>query len=785
VHAFGGPGSAAGALTALEVRRPAEARPDLDVAAEPVGDFVQQYFVSPGGKQLLVQARGEIFSVSGGGAPAAPIRWTDTPGVADRSPALSPDGRRLAWFSDATGEYRLNVAVLAADGSLMLPARAITIGEAPTFYTPPIWSPDGAHLVTADVHRRLWLVRVADGRTEELDRSDFPGFDDFQPAWSPDGRRVAWVKHLPSRVRAVFLRGVDGADPVRRATPVLLSCESPVFTPDGTHLWATTAPLGPAADTFGMAGRFYRTMMSRSIVSIDPAGDPDRPPLTLPIEARNWVALARTHDGGLVGVAEAPSANPIGGRPERSAWRIDPASGKSIRLITGITGWEFAAGGTALLILTGDGPALASVDSAVVVPVSLEGLSARVDRRAEWRQIFHESVRFMRDWFYDPGHHGQDLAALEAEYARWLPELRTRRDLNDLVLTLFGHVSVSHLSVDGGDDRPRNIPEGFQPPPPVGLPGVDVAIEGDRFRITKVLVGDGRSPLTTGPMAAEAVRALPGEWLLAVGGRRMDTSRNFHAWFEMAGRGPVNVTLGPDSSGTGSRTVPVRLLRGENTLRRIEWAEANRRQVFERSGGRLGYVHLPDTGPRGAEIFHQMFYAQRDREGLVLDERFNSGGAPADLLIETLARRPLSAYTFRDGADIPFPSGAMTGPMAMIVNESAGSGGDTLPWMFRRAGLGTLVGMRTMGAGIGGFIDIPTLIDGGELGIPTRGFYNPDGAWEIENGGVAPDVEVEILPADWRAGRDPQLEAAIQAVLAGLERPRKASRSPRGQLPPN
>ncbi|HEX7877946.1 MAG TPA: S41 family peptidase [Candidatus Eisenbacteria bacterium] len=785
MYAFDASGTKAeaGSLTPLEVRLPANVLPNLAVTTESVTDFVQQYFVSPDGATLLVQARGDIFVVPGAGG--APVNVTDSPGVADRSPGLSPDGRTLAWLSDASGEYRLNLAAMAADGSLTRPAREITIGETPTFYTPPSWSPDGKYLVTADVHRRLWLVSVADGRALELDRSDYPGFDDFQPAWSPDGHRVAWVKHLPSRVRGVFMASVDGPGAGRRVTPVLQSCEFPVFSADGTRLYATTAPLGPAADTFGMVGRFYRTMMARSIVSIDPDGDPESMPSTLPVELRNWVSIGRTHDGQLVGVSESPSGNPIGGRPERSAWRIDTASGKTTRLATGINAWEFAAHGTAMLLLTGDTPSLASVDSAGSVPVSLDSLTARVDRRAEWRQIFHESVRFMRDWFYDPGHHGQDLVALEAEYARWLPTLRTRRDLDDLVRAMFAHVSVSHLGVGGGDDKPLGIPEGFQPPPPVGLAGVDVAIEGNRFRITRVFAGDGRSPLTTGPLAADAVRALPGEWLLSINGQRMDASRNFHAWFEMAGRAPVNVTLGPDSSGAESRTVPIRLLRGENTLRRIDWAEANRRRVMERSGGRLGYLYLPDTGTRGVELFHQMFYAQRDREGLIIDERFNSGGAPADLLIETLARRPLSAYLFRDGRDIPFPSGTMTGPMVMLINESAGSGGDTLPWMFRRAGLGPLVGMRTMGAGIGLFVDIPALIDGGELDIPTRGFYNPDGAWEIENGGVVPDREVDITPADWRAGRDPQLEAAIDDALSRLERPREPTRSPRGQLPPN
>jgi tricorn protease len=222
----------------------------------------------------------------------------------------------------------------------------------------------------------------------------------------------------------------------------------------------------------------------------------------------------------------------------------------------------------------------------------------------------------------------------------------------------------------------------------------------------------------------------------------------------------------------------VRLLPGENTLRRQAWAQENRRTVERLSGGRVGYVHLPDTGPRGFEAFHRGVLGQRDRGALVIDERWNSGGAPADLLVEMLGRRALSAYGFRHGDDLPgfrhgddlpFPVGIFEGPLVMVVNEAAGSGGDTLPWMFRRAGLGPLVGTTTMGAGIGGYVDIPRFVDGGEMSVPSRAFFDPRGEWGIENRGVEPDVPVEILPADHRAGRDPQLLRAVQEAMKALE----------------
>jgi tricorn protease len=338
---------------------------------------------------------------------------------------------------------------------------------------------------------------------------------------------------------------------------------------------------------------------------------------------------------------------------------------------------------------------------------------------------------------------------------------------------MLAHISVSHLGLDGGDEA-IDVP----PQKPVGLLGADFELVNGRYRIARIYEGDNSHPLLTSPLCQPGVDARVNDYLLEVDGKPIDGSKNLYAFFEGLGRKPVEIKLGPHPDGTDSHTAVVRLLPGENTLRRYAWSQGNRRRVEELSHGRLGYIYLPDTGIRGFERFVQQFYAQVDKGGLVIDERFNSGGAPADYFVETLARRPLSGYAFRDGADLPFPLGVSIGPRVMIINHAAGSGGDTLPWMFRRAGLGPLVGTRTMGGGIGGFVDIPELIDGGRISIPNRGFYNPDGGWDIENFGVAPDHEVEILPRDWRAGRDAQLEKAVELALKALdqEKPRAARR---------
>jgi tricorn protease len=267
------------------------------------------------------------------------------------------------------------------------------------------------------------------------------------------------------------------------------------------------------------------------------------------------------------------------------------------------------------------------------------------------------------------------------------------------------------------------------------------------------------------------VNVREGEYLISVDGKEITADENLYSYFQGKARRPAQIKVGSKPDGSDARTVTVVPLLGENTLRSFAWTEQNRRRVEELSGGKLAYIYLPNTGTPGYQAFNRDYYGQLDKQGLIIDERFNSGGAPADYFIDVLRRAPLSYYAFREGDDLPFPANAMPGPRVMIINEFAGSGGDTLPWMFRQAGLGTLVGQRTYGAGIGGYLSLPELLDGGAISAPNRAFYNPKkGVLDIENNGVAPDIAVEITPADWRAGRDPQLEKAVQVALEALRR---------------
>jgi tricorn protease len=779
--------AASGNAAALDVTLPERPAPHLEPREAPLGDFVASLNAGPMGRFVVVEARGDLYFMDPASGASTPL--TQTPHAADRSPVPSPDGRLLAWLSDETGHYALHLATLRADAggpAALVDARRIDIPADGGFLYEATWSPDGTQLALSDNHQRLWRVEVAGGRVEQIDTSDFPGGSDFQPAFSADGRYLAWTRHTDDRIRAAFVRATAGG-PVRRLSPAGLHCERPTFAADDSELFLTASTLAPAAETFGMSGFLYRGLVTRFVIGVPldgaPAPTPGAAPPTLVYrvlrtEPRNWRAISRTAGGGLLGVAEVRSGPGLGARTEFAAYRLDSATGAETKLVEGARAFGPTPDGATLLVETRNGWSLQPADSAGgAVALSFDALRGRVDRRAEWAQLFRDAVTFMDAFFHDPAHHGQDLDALRAEYETFLPGLRHREDLTRLIERLYSHVSVSHLGVDDGDGTMLLGDDGSPVRgKPVALLGIDVERVGRKVRIARIIPGDNFSPLTTSPLAQPGATASPGEYLLAVNGVPVDAGRNFYSYLEMERPGPMELTVGADSTGAGARTLRVRPLPGENTLRRMAWAEHNRAEVARLSGGRLGYIYLPDTGFRGFESFHRDLFAQRSRAGLVIDERFNSGGAPTDLFVEILGRRPLSAYSFRDGEPLPFPTGIFEGSLVLIVNEMAGSGGDTLPWMFRKAGLGPLVGRRTMGAGIGGYVGIPSLADGGGLSIPNRAFFNPEGSWDIENGGVPPDIDVEITPADFRAGRDPQLERAVEEALKRIASERRPVR---------
>lgn len=789
------------------------------------GDGVQGAAISPTGARAAFSTRGEVFTVPAEKGDARNL--SRTPGAADRDPAWSPDGQTLAWLSDASGEYALQVAPQSGLG----PVRTIALGQPPSFFYRPLFSPDGKKIALTDKRLNLWIVDVASGAMTSVDTDTYDNpFRTLDPAWSPDSRYLAYSKRLATHVHALFVHEV-AAKRSQQVTDGLADARFPAFDASGKYLWFTAStdfgPTAPWLDMTSVERPVSRSVWLAVLAAKEPspfapesdeekaAGDESRddekpaaekakpskgakaeepaaetPPATTidfdglaerivrveGVEAKHYQWLAAGKAGEIF-LLEAPALLEADAEDYGAGAfsKYSLAKRETQQLAEEVTEAHLAARGEKALLKIGEDWLIAATDAPVEAgkgKLALGGVEVRVEPLAEWRQIYRETWRLERDFFYDPNHHGLDLAATEARYAPYVEGLAHRDDLNYLLIEMLGELSCGHVYVGGGD-----LPKA--PKVKGGLLGADWAVENGRYRIARVLSGESWNPELAAPLARPGVDAKPGEYLIAVEGREVRPPESLYAFFEATAGRSVRLKLAADPSGTGAREVVVVPAEGERMLRYRDWVESNRRTVERLSGGRLGYVHLPDTAGDGYASFNRYFFSQIDRQGMLLDERNNGGGLVADYIVEILGRRQLWGVAARDGKDMVSPAGALYGPKAMLVNRHAGSGGDALPWMFRELGLGPLVGTRTWG-GLVGIWDYPELVDGGVVTAPRGGLYTKNGRWEVENVGVAPDHAVEVTPKDFAAGRDPQLEKGVELLLAELAK----GVAPKPQRPP-
>jgi tricorn protease len=803
---------------------------------------IQNANLSPTGARAVFEAHGEIFTVPGEKGDTRNL--TQTPGVAERNPAWSPDGKTIAYFSDASGEYQLYLH----DQTGFKPPTVIDLGPQPSYFYGPTWSPDSKRIAYADKHLRLWYVDVPAGKPVLVDTGIYGSFGaDFGQVWSPDSKWLAYHRDLDNQLDAIFLYSLE-THKSTQVTDGMSDASSPSFDPNGKYLYflastddgpskagidlssldraQTTAayvvvlakdgasPVPPESDDEKIkdaekdkkdadkkeAEKKDEAKKDEAATSgdKDPGKDEKKPVevkvdlekigdriLSLPIPARNYGGIAAGKTGVLYLGETAPFGRPSnegGGPGIRAIWRFTLEKRQPEMVLGNLDAFNISYDGSKVLYARKGVWTIASVDDlkpgtdSPGKALNLGGMETVIDPRAEWKQIYHETWRIERDFLYDPHTHGLSIPKIEAKYKPYLDGLASRSEFTYLSTEMLGEITIGHMFV-GGPHIPDNGPK-------AGLLGADLKVENDRYRIAKILGGQNWTPGLASPLTLPGVYVNQGDYLLAVNGRELHAADNLYEFFDGTAGRQTLLRVGPNPDGPASenktaRDVTVIPIGDEDGLRNLDWIEGNRRKVSELSGGKVAYVYMPNTGGSGYTNFNRYFYSQLDKQALVLDERYNEGGFIADYVVDTLKRFPLSGAIERDGKPIHDPVGAIFGPKVMLINQNSGSGGDAMPWYFRKAGIGKLVGTKTWGGlvGIGGY---PSLLDGGYVNAPRYAIYGITGDWEVENHGIAPDVPVEDLPKDVAEGHDRQLETGVQMVLDDL----KAHPVPQIPIPP-
>jgi tricorn protease len=490
--------------------------------------------------------------------------------------------------------------------------------------------------------------------------------------------------------------------------------------------------------------------------------------VSLPIKAANYVDL----DAGKAGVlflTEIPSVPSIDGPTFGTVSKFDLSTRKTEPFLGGVSAFTVSANGEKALYRMGPPPAAPwFINPTAAAPkpgegqLKLDSMEVYVDPRVEWNQMYHEVWRIERDFFYTPNFHGLNLAEAEKKYAPYLKAAGGRGDINHLFTEMLGELTVGHMFVFGGDMPKAPSVRG-------GLLGADYKIENGRYRFARIFNGENWNPELRAPLTQPGVDVRLGDYLIEFNGREVRPPEDVYSFFENTAGKQIRIKVSANADGKDARDVTVVPLDNEFDLRNRAWEEDNRRKVDQLSGGKLAYVHVPDTAVGGFVNFNRFYFAQGDKQGAVIDERYNHGGAIADYIIDLLGRPLRNCATTREGEKWCSPLAQIYGPKTMIINEMSGSGGDALPWMFRQDKIGPLVGTRTWG-GLVGIGNYPSLLDGGFVMAPRAAIYGLHGEWEVENHGVAPDIEVENDPASVAAGHDLQLEKAVQVTLDNLKK---------------
>ncbi|HSD64053.1 MAG TPA: PDZ domain-containing protein [Ignavibacteriaceae bacterium] len=766
--------------------------------AENVSKLIQSFVLSPDAKRGVFEARGDVFSVPAENGPV--IDLTNTSGYAERYPSWSPDGKYIAYWSDKSGEYELTLKDLEKPES----EKKLT-SYGPGYRYQLYWSPDSKQIAFIDKAMVIYIYNVDKDKTIQVDKEKnmYEGnLQSFAVSWSPDGRWIAYQKDTENNHTAISLFDTKD-EKVYQVTSGYYNDMQPVFDPDGKYLFFLTnrnfnpvysdidnsfvypnstniaavsldkdtlSPMAPKNDVVEIKKEDEKKKdedkkdedkkeEKSKETSITLNGFEERI-VILPPEGGNYTGL-QTVKGKII-YMKLPRSGSSDQKRSIMYYDLDKREEKTV--VADINNFAVSADGKKLLVAK-DGSFFVidiSPDQKLEKKMPTDQMEMTVVPREEWKQIFNDTWRFERDFFYDPNMHGVDWNAMREHYGKLIDYAVTRWDVNYIIGELISELNSSHTYRGGGDAEEA-------PSRPVGYLGIDWQLDNGAYKIKKIIRGAQWDSEVRSPLDAPGVNVKEGDYILAVNGIPLDITKDPWAAFEGLAGKTIQLTVNSKPEMDGSHKVVVETLKDETRLRNLAWIESNRKYVDEKTNGKIGYIYVPDTGVNGQTELERQFNAQFNKQGLVIDERFNNGGQVPDRFIELLNRKPLAFFAVRDGVNWQWPPVANFGPKVMLINGWSGSGGDAFPDFFRRAALGPLVGMRTWG-GLIGISGSPALIDGGGLTVPTFRQYNPDGTWFLEGHGVDPDIQVVDDPTQLANGVDPQLEKGVETVMDMLQK---------------
>ncbi|MBO6607423.1 PDZ domain-containing protein [Psychroserpens sp.] len=745
--------------------------------------------ISPNGKRAVFEHRGEIFTV-----PKENGTWrnlTNSSGVADRTPIWSPKGDKIAWFSDKSGEYQLVLA--DQDGQnqeyVKLPNN--------TFYFQPDWSPDGKHIAYTDTDYNIWIINLESKKAVKAatDRYAHPNRA-MNPVWSPDSKWIAFAKQNESHFKSIYAYNVDSKNTVQLTDPIA-DAISPVWDASGKYVYTLASTnYGLATGWLDMSS--YDPETTRSLYTIvlnstdkapnhlktdeeavkkeddkteDKAEDKKENGVTVTIDTNGlWdrAVAMNLSNGNYIALGKAPKGHIFVVEAGDSGLKVhdyDVEKDEASDFAEGIGNMVISEDRKSTLISKNGSWAIVGTSGKANFNKGKlnTNLKLKVNPQEEYHQIFKEGWRYMRDFLYVDNVHGAPWDDVYKWYSPWIDHVRHRTDLNYVVDIMSGEVAVGHSYVSGGD-----FPDVDRVP--VGLLGADIKTANGKYQITKIYSGERWNPGTSGPLAQPGMNVKEGDYIVAINGVEITKNENPYQLLEQTAGREITISVNNKPSMDGAESVLVKPVSSERSLRYVDWVESNRRKVDELSNGKLAYIYVPNTGGGGFTSFNRYYFSQQEKKGAIIDERNNGGGSAADYMIDIMNRKLFGYFNSKTNDNRPWttPMAGIWGPKVMIINERAGSGGDLLPYMFKMADIGPLVGTRTWG-GLVGTWDTPRFIDGGRMVAPRGGFYDVDGNWAVEGEGVAPDIEVIQDPKSVLNGNDPQLERAVEEAMRLLK----------------